>query len=87
MLLFSCIIVTKSVPLCIVHCKAVLWLMKTNELVKLLKQNGCHLVGSRKKHDMGYSPISDSVVFVPRHGAKEIPTGTLNGILKQAGLQ
>ena len=55
--------------------------MKTTELVKLLKQNGCQFVGSRKKHDMWYSPNSDSVVMIPRHGAKEVPSGTLDGIL------
>lgn len=61
--------------------------MKTTELVKLLKQNGCQFVGSRKKHDMWYSPHSDSVVMIPRHGAKEVPSGTLDGMLKQAGLK
>lgn len=60
--------------------------MRTNELVKLLRENGCTLIRHRKRHDEWYSPISDSTFMVPRHENQEVPTGTLNSIKKQAGL-
>lgn len=53
--------------------------MKTQELLKLLKQNGIELQGHGKKHDKYYSPITGKTFTVPRHKA-EIATGTLNNI-------
>lgn len=61
--------------------------MKKSELEKLLKLNGCHFVKPGKRHDKWYSPLSDSFFVVPRHEGKEIPTGTLSSILKQAGVE
>lgn len=60
--------------------------MRTSELVKLLRANGCSLIHHRKRHDEWYSPISDSTFMVPRHENQEVPIGTLNSIKKQAGL-
>ena len=61
--------------------------MKISELIKLLKKNGCHKERSGSNHDIWYSPISKKRFQVPRHEAKEVKTGLLNGILKQAGLK
>ena len=41
--------------------------MRTTELIKLLRANGCSLIRHRKRHDEWYSPISDSTFMVPRH--------------------
>ena len=61
--------------------------MKKGELEKLLKLGGCRFAKSGKKHDRWYSPITDSYFSVPRHDGKEIPSGTLKAILKQAGIE
>ena len=61
--------------------------MKTKELERYLNKNGCYYVDSRKKHDRWYSPITDSIFMVPRHASKEVPDGTLDNILKEAGLR
>jgi len=61
--------------------------MKKSELEKLLKQNGCYFVKPGKRHDRWHSPLSNSTFSVPRHEGKEIPIGTLNSILKQAGIE
>lgn len=61
--------------------------MKINELQRLLKQYGCYLVAHGKRHDRWYSPLSGSKFSVPRHESKEVPTGTLGTILKQAGIE
>lgn len=60
--------------------------MKASELLKLLKENGCVFVEHGKEHDKYYSPKTGVSFRVPRH-KKEIATGTLNHILKDAGIK
>lgn len=61
--------------------------MKTSELVKLIKKNQCVLVDHGKEHDKWHSNITGKNFMVPRHGSKEIPTGTAKKILKDAGVK
>mgnify|MGYP000244041085 FL=1 len=61
--------------------------MKVSELTKLLKKNSCYLTEHGKEHDEWYSPITEKYFRVPRHQSKEIPNGTLNRIMKDAGLK
>lgn len=61
--------------------------MTVSELVKLLKQHSCYFVEHGKEHDKWHSTITDKDFRVPRHPSKEIPTGTANRILKDAGLK
>lgn len=60
--------------------------MKTSELLKHLKAGGCKFVREGDNHEIWYSPITGRKFPVGRH-LKEIPTGTANVILKQAGLK
>ncbi len=60
--------------------------MKTNELKRILTENGCRLVVEKTNHEWWHSPITGSNFPIPRHGAKEIPIGTLRQILKQSGI-
>lgn len=60
--------------------------MKTQELLKLLKKNKCELLRSGSRHNIWYSETTGKQFAVPRHKA-EIPVGTLNNILKDAGLR
>jgi len=60
--------------------------MKTQELVKILRKNGCYIKRNGSSHDIWYSELSQKEFIVPRHKA-EIPVGTLNNILKAAGLK
>lgn len=60
--------------------------MKTQELVKILWKNGCYIKRNGSSHDIWYSELSQKEFIVPRHKA-EIPVGTLNNILKAAGLK
>ncbi|HEX6174099.1 MAG TPA: type II toxin-antitoxin system HicA family toxin [Candidatus Binatia bacterium] len=60
--------------------------MRFNELVRLLEQNGFRLI--REKGSVRYAKAGvDRLIRVDYHGAKEIPTGTCNAILKAAGLK
>lgn len=60
--------------------------MKTSELIKLLKKNGCYLLRNGKKHDIWYSPTTGKQFSVPRHLSQDIPKGTCNNIKKDAGI-
>ena len=60
--------------------------MKTQELVKILRKNGCYIKRNGSRHDIWYSELSQKEFTVPRHKA-ELPVGTLNNILKDAGLK
>lgn len=61
--------------------------MKFSELVRLLEQNGFTLV--REKGSIRYytKPGLNQLIRIDYHGAKEVPTGTCNAILKTAGLK
>ena len=61
--------------------------MKISELKKLLKANGCRKVGEYDGHEKWFSPITGKSFPIARHDSKEIASGTLNRILKDAGLK
>ena len=60
--------------------------MKTQELLKLLKKHNCHILRNGSRHDIWYSPATGKQFTIPRHKA-EIPVGTLNNILRDAGIK
>ncbi len=60
--------------------------MKTSELLKILKKHGVKFVRNGGNHDIYYSPITHKKLKIWRH-ATEVPTGTANQILKDAGLK
>jgi predicted RNA binding protein YcfA (HicA-like mRNA interferase family) len=61
--------------------------MMFSELVRLFEQNGFTLV--REKGSIRYytKPGLNQLIRIDYHGAKEVPTGTCNAILKAAGLK
>jgi len=61
--------------------------MKFSELVRLLERNGFELL--KEKGSIRYCRKDgwDKLIRVDYHGAKEIPTGTCDAILKAAGLK
>jgi predicted RNA binding protein YcfA (HicA-like mRNA interferase family) len=61
--------------------------VKTSELLKIFRKNGVTLVSHGREHDKYYSPVTGKYIRVPRHRSKEIPTGTSDRILKDAGLK
>ena len=61
--------------------------MKVSELKRLLKENGCYFLKEGGEHETWYSPKSQKKLRIPRHDSKELPTGTRDRILKDAGLK
>jgi mRNA interferase HicA len=58
-----------------------------NELLKILKKDGWSFYEHGANHDKYRHPTKSGQLHIPRHGSKEMATGTLNSILKAAGLK
>jgi len=59
--------------------------MTGKEIVKLLIKNGWEIDRVKGSHHI--MKKKDKTITVPVHGKKDIPIGTLNDILKEAGLK
>ncbi len=61
--------------------------MKVKELIKLIEKDGWYLVRTRGSHRQFHHPAKSGTVTIAGKESVDIPTGTLNSILKQAGLK
>jgi predicted RNA binding protein YcfA (HicA-like mRNA interferase family) len=61
--------------------------MKVREVLKLLGKDGWFLVPSRGGHRQFKHPTRPGRVTVSGKPSDDLPPGTLNSILKQAGLK
>jgi predicted RNA binding protein YcfA (HicA-like mRNA interferase family) len=61
--------------------------MNALQVVRLLEKNGWVLKTQKGSHKQFMHPKKPGKITVADHGKKEIPPGTLNSILKQAGLK
>jgi predicted RNA binding protein YcfA (HicA-like mRNA interferase family) len=61
--------------------------MKCSELKKVLRKHSCYKQSEGAKHENWYSPITNKIFQVGRHDTQDVKKGTLNKILKDAGLK
>ena len=61
--------------------------MKVRDVIRLLEQNGWVEMRSKGSHRPFKHPKEAAVITVPGNQGKELATGTLNAILKKAGLK
>jgi predicted RNA binding protein YcfA (HicA-like mRNA interferase family) len=61
--------------------------MKVRDVVRLLEADGWYLVRTRGSHHQYKHPTKPGLVTVPGVGGDDLAPGTLNSILKQAGLK
>ncbi|NJO40040.1 MAG: type II toxin-antitoxin system HicA family toxin [Cyanobacteria bacterium RU_5_0] len=61
--------------------------MKVRELIKLLEEDGWYQVRMRGSHRQFHHLSKPGTVTVSGRLSIDIPPGTLNSILKQAGLK
>jgi len=61
--------------------------MKVSELLRVLKQDGWHLSAIRGRHRQYKHPVKPGRVTIAGKPADDLAPGTLNSILKQAGLK
>jgi predicted RNA binding protein YcfA (HicA-like mRNA interferase family) len=59
--------------------------MKPRELIKMIEKNGFIFVRQSGSHAI-YKNITGNMIVVPIHN-RDIPKGTLDGLLKDAGLK
>jgi predicted RNA binding protein YcfA (HicA-like mRNA interferase family) len=60
--------------------------MNSAEVVKLIQTNGWQLIRISGSHHHFRHAVKPGLVTIP-HPKKDLPPGTLNSILKQAGLK
>jgi predicted RNA binding protein YcfA (HicA-like mRNA interferase family) len=61
--------------------------MKVKELIELLEADGWFLVRTKGSHRQFHHPSKNGTVTVAGKASVDIPPGTLNNALKQAGLK
>ena len=61
--------------------------MKVGEILRLLQADGWHLVATRGSHRQFKHAVKAGRVTVPGKPSDDLAPGTLNSILKQAGLK
>jgi predicted RNA binding protein YcfA (HicA-like mRNA interferase family) len=61
--------------------------MKVKEIIKLVEQDGWYLVRTKGSHRQYKHQIKMGLVTIPGKLSDELAPGTLNSILKQAGLK
>jgi predicted RNA binding protein YcfA (HicA-like mRNA interferase family) len=62
-------------------------MMKVREVIRLLKADGWFLVAQRGSHQQWKHPAKQGRVTVAGKDSDDLAPGTLNSILKQAGLK
>jgi predicted RNA binding protein YcfA (HicA-like mRNA interferase family) len=61
--------------------------MKVRDLIRTLEQDGWYLAKTRGSHRQFKHPTKSGKVTVAGKPGVEVPPGTLNAVLKQAGLK
>jgi predicted RNA binding protein YcfA (HicA-like mRNA interferase family) len=61
--------------------------LKVRDLIKKIEDDGWKLARTRGSHRQYHHPNKPGTVTVAGHPSAEIPPGTLNSVLKQAGLK
>ncbi len=61
--------------------------MKVSELLRILGKEGWFVVRQRGSHRQLHHPTKPGTVTVAGKPSVDVPPGTLNSVLKQAGLK
>ncbi len=61
--------------------------MKTRDIIKIIKQDGWYLARIRGSHRQYKHSTKPGLVTIPGKPGDDLAPGTVNSILKQAGLK
>jgi predicted RNA binding protein YcfA (HicA-like mRNA interferase family) len=61
--------------------------MKVRDIIKLIEQDGWYLAQTRGSHRQYKYPTKSGLVTIPGKPGDDLAAGTLDSILKQAGLK
>jgi predicted RNA binding protein YcfA (HicA-like mRNA interferase family) len=60
--------------------------LKPNEVIRVLRQNGFVLVGTKGSHQKWRNSATEKQVIVPFHKGRDLPLGTLKSIIEGSGI-
>jgi len=61
--------------------------MKVRKLIRLIEKDGWYLINQVGSHRQYKHSVKKGRVTIPGHLGDDMPIGTLNSVLKQAGLK
>lgn len=61
--------------------------MKVRDVIKMVEFDGWYLVRTKGSHRQFHHPSKNGTVTIAGKPSVDVPPGTLNSILKQAGLK
>jgi predicted RNA binding protein YcfA (HicA-like mRNA interferase family) len=61
--------------------------VKVRDIVRLIEKDGWYWVRTKGSHHQYKHPTKSGLVTVPGNAGDDVASGTLNNILKQAGLK
>jgi predicted RNA binding protein YcfA (HicA-like mRNA interferase family) len=61
--------------------------LKVRDLIKKIEDEGWKLARTRGSHRQYHHPNKPGTVTIAGHPGDDVPPGTLNSVLKQAGLK
>ena len=61
--------------------------MKVRDVIKRVEKDGWVLDRTRGSHRQYVHPLKQGTITVPGHEGDDMPIGTLNSILRKAGLK
>ncbi len=61
--------------------------MKVKDCIKMIEADGWYLVATRGSHRQYKHPSKSGRITIAGHPADDLAPGTLNSVLKQAGLK
>jgi len=61
--------------------------MKAKKIIRLIQKDGWMFERQAGSHKIFKHPTKKGIVVVPEHGKEDVKMGTLDSILKQAGLK
>lgn len=61
--------------------------MKVRDLIKLIEKDGWFLVRTKGSHRQFHHTLKKGTVTIAGKQSVDVPIGTLNSVLKQAGLK
>jgi len=60
--------------------------LPAREIIRAVERTGLRRIRQRGSHVILTDPLTGRTVVVPDYGSREVPIGTLKGILRQARL-
>jgi predicted RNA binding protein YcfA (HicA-like mRNA interferase family) len=61
--------------------------MKIRDLIRKIEDDGWKLARTKGSHRQYHHPTKPGTVTIAGHPSDEMPPGTLNSVMKQAGLK